>query len=508
MIAKGTPHRHGAVLARYLVAGKEREQAELLELRGFACTGIVAAFRSVHVMAAATRCTAPFFHVAVRNREGETLDRSQWQYAADRIERTLGLTDQPRAIAMHTADDTGHSHMHIAWSRINEETLTATPLPFFKRRLKQVCRALEERFGLTPVSDRRESLIHFAPTRSEEEQSRRLGLDIHAIRNLIRNCFEAADCGRSFQAALTQESLTLVRGDRRDFLVVDREGGLHALGKRVLGVSAAETRQRLADLTGGPLPTLDQARALITAQKQGIPSVRSESGLSHNIRAREHGAKTRRRGVHYERTRTVGEQDRRSALPCDAPAARTTDHIKTDSLPTGMPAPGENVATDAAVNPPPASAVTVQHESGVQHPADHFGWYQSVQPGPRRNTSVIDTFGASSDLPRESPTVQKGSRFGDVLKRQFRAAVKHLIGKEPAPRPSSRRQREDKGGGFMAVAVSLLRRARQIPPFHLLDPSWEPFTWLRLWEYNGPASMDLHQDSAAPPPTSSHTPHL
>src|SRR5579872_4789008 len=103
MIAKGTTHNDGPVLARYFVTAKEHELAELWELRGFATTGIVAAFRSVHVMAAATRCTAPFFHVSLRNREGETLDRSQWEYAADRIERMLGLTDQPRAIAVHTA---------------------------------------------------------------------------------------------------------------------------------------------------------------------------------------------------------------------------------------------------------------------------------------------------------------------------------------------------------------------------------------------------------------------
>ena len=113
MIAKGTPHRDGAILARYLVTGKEHERAELLELRGFACTGIVAAFRSVHVMAAATKCLAPFFHVSIRNPDGDVLDKAQWGVVANSVERMLGLTDQPRAVAFHTAEDTGHgSHAY------------------------------------------------------------------------------------------------------------------------------------------------------------------------------------------------------------------------------------------------------------------------------------------------------------------------------------------------------------------------------------------------------------
>jgi hypothetical protein len=271
MIAKGTPHRDGAILARYLVTGKKDESAELWELSGFPCSGIVPAFRSVHVMAAATKCLAPFFHVSVRNADGESLDRSQWEVVANRIERILGLTDQPRAVAFHIAADTGHTHMHVAWSRINQETLTAKPLPFFKQRLKQACRELEDRFGLTPVPNERRSPIRFAPTRAEQEQARRLSVDVHVVRESIANCYKGSDCGRSFRDALSHEGLFLARGDRRDFIVVDGAGGIHALGKRILGVPAAEIRHRLADLCPDQLPTLEQARDFIAAKKPDAP---------------------------------------------------------------------------------------------------------------------------------------------------------------------------------------------------------------------------------------------
>src|ERR1700733_13251183 len=137
MIAKGTPHDSGVRLARYLTTGKEGESAALWELSGFASTDIVEAFRSVHVMAAGTRCLQPFFHVQVRNPDTEFLTRDQWLIVADRVERVLGLAGQPRALAFHTDRYTGGGHMHLAFSRIDHESLTARKLPFFKRRLNR-----------------------------------------------------------------------------------------------------------------------------------------------------------------------------------------------------------------------------------------------------------------------------------------------------------------------------------------------------------------------------------
>ena len=260
MIAKGTTHGNGVKLGRYMITGKQNERAELVELRGFASANIVDAFRSVHVVAEATKCQEPFFHCQVRNPEGETLTREQWIYTADRIERMLGLKDQPRAIAFHIDKKTGHEHMHVAWSRIDQETLTAKALPFYKERLKKVCRELEKHFGLTLVKNERDGPIKFAPTRDQEEQARRLGLNVHEIRDAIRTCWDRSDCGRSFEATLAYEGMILARGDRRDFVVIDHAGGMHALSKRILDAPAAHVRERLADLPREHLPTVEQAK--------------------------------------------------------------------------------------------------------------------------------------------------------------------------------------------------------------------------------------------------------
>lgn len=276
MISKGNTHKNGVRLANYMITGKEGERAELWQLRGFEATNIVDAFRDVQIMAGATKCEHPFFHVQIRNRDAETLTRHQWEHAADRIERMLGLTDHPRAIAFHVDEKNGHEHMHIAWSRIDQETLKARPLPFFKERLKKISRDLEFDFGLEAVTNRRPDKIKYAPTRAEDEQARRLGLDPHQLRNTIRACYEHSDCGASFQAALAHEGFILARGEKRDFIVIDREGGMHALGKRILDDSATKIRARLSDLSRDNLPSVEQARILVL--EKGLQEEKKRAG--------------------------------------------------------------------------------------------------------------------------------------------------------------------------------------------------------------------------------------
>lgn len=261
MIAKGNTHADCGKLAAYMVTGKDGERAELHELRGFASDDIRKAFRTVAFLAEGTNCDKPLFHVQVRNPEGENLTREQWRQVAERIERINGLTDQPRAIAFHTDKKTGHEHMHVAWSRIDDEAMRARPLPFFKLRLKEVCRELEIELGLTRVRNDRERPEIRAAKRGEQAQAKRLGNDDRAIRSVIRDAWERADNGKAFVAALAESGLMLCAGDRRDYVVMDERGGTHALGKRLLGVSAADTRKVLADLDRDAMPSVIEGRA-------------------------------------------------------------------------------------------------------------------------------------------------------------------------------------------------------------------------------------------------------
>jgi hypothetical protein len=274
MIAKGNLHGDGAKLAAYLVTGKEGELAELIEMRGFPTDNIRDAFLAAQIGAEAlTKSTRPFFHTYVRLLDGESLNREQWQHVADRIEKQLGFDDQPRALAFHHLPD-GATHLHIAWSRVDIEHECAIDPGLYKLKLKEISRELERDLGLTRVKNERDpEQKTLAPGRNEFEQARRLGTDLKAIREDIRDCWERSDNGKSFEAALAERGYVLARGDKRDFVVVDHAGGDHALGKRITGATAAETRARLADIDRAQLPSVEAAKELLAERAHDAPAL-------------------------------------------------------------------------------------------------------------------------------------------------------------------------------------------------------------------------------------------
>jgi len=293
MIAKGNLHGDGAKLALYLTTGKDGERAELIELRGFPTDNIRDAFVAAQLGAEAkTQATRPFFHAHVRLPEGESLDRDQWLYVADRIEHQLGFDGQPRALALHHQPD-GETHLHIAWSRHDLEHDRAIDPGLYKNKLKEVSRELEKELGLTRVRNERDpEQKTLAPGRNEFEQSRRLGTDLKAIREGIRDCWDRSDNGKAFEAALAERGYILARGDQRDFVVIDPAGGDHALGKRITGAPAAETRARLADIDKAQLPSVDQAQAM-QAERARLAALRdiprTVPGLGDGIPERRAG---------------------------------------------------------------------------------------------------------------------------------------------------------------------------------------------------------------------------
>jgi hypothetical protein len=135
--------------------------------------------------------------------------------------------------------------------------------------MKEVCRELESEFGLRELSsnlplERQTG----AARRPEFEEARRLDVDVTATREIIRTCYDQSDNGPSFAAALAEHGLSLARGDRRDFVAIDGEGGQHALSKRICGATAEEIRGRLGEEFKRTLPTVDEARQQLEAQRE------------------------------------------------------------------------------------------------------------------------------------------------------------------------------------------------------------------------------------------------
>ena len=367
MIAKGNLHAHGVKLAAYLTTGHDNETAELVELRGFAATNIRDAFIDVQIQAGATKATKPFFHAYVRAPEGEKLSREEWQTFADRLEKQLGFDDQPRAVAFHHGAD-GESHMHIAWSRIDLASLTAIDPGLYKNKMKQLCRDFEQEFGLTKVANERgEDVKTKSAARAEFEQSRRLGTDLKAIRNTIQECWQSADSGQAFAAALGEHGLILAKGDRRDYVIIDREGGDHALSKRITGATAPETRQRMADIDRATLPSVDEAKAM--QRERPAPEPRQEQDSSKDTGHERHGngrARRHRRGHRQRQPRGAarpacarGGAARRGRAGASADAQRAELSRADGARGRGGEKEREGAAaTRIAAAPPPATSPT------------------------------------------------------------------------------------------------------------------------------------------------------
>ncbi len=335
MIAKGNLHAHGVKLAAYLTTSYADERAELAELRGFAATNIRDAFIDVQMQAAATRAEKPFFHAYARLPKGEAemLTRENWQTFADRLEKRLGFDDQPRAVAFHHQAN-GDTHMHIAWSRIDLASLTAIDPGLYKNKMKQLCREFEGEFGLTKVPNERGADVKTkAADRKEFEQSRRLGSDLKAIRNTIHDCWQSADNGRAFAAAVGEHGLLLAMGDRRDFVVIDRDGGDHALSKRITGATAAATRGKMADIDRASLPSVDDAKATQQAQRKQQPmseieTPESDQGTASHAAQRDRLVRDAAQLAEAERAQSQMHSARnyREQMERDAEEAKKTEN--------------------------------------------------------------------------------------------------------------------------------------------------------------------------------------
>jgi len=267
MIAKGNPHGGGPALISYLLTGQEGERAEFISARGFEKYGPDLMNAAAKMQAFADKTTEAgfaWFHTQTRLAPGEQLTPEQWQQVFDREEKRLGFTGHARVCSFHINEQTGEMHGHAAWFRLDPETGEVRDPGLYKLRLMEVARKCEIDFGLRQLDNERQPHDKArAAERKEYEEAKRLGVDARAVRNTILNCLEQSDGGKSFKAALDERRLMLSNGDKRDcFVVIDQEGGHHALNKKLTGMTLAQLRERFADLDRSELPSVEQAKEL------------------------------------------------------------------------------------------------------------------------------------------------------------------------------------------------------------------------------------------------------
>jgi hypothetical protein len=278
MIIKGNVRQDGSSLGNYLLSegryAKNQQKNEGIEV--WQASGFEQGDRLQDILndfehsAIGTQCEKALFHVQIRTGEGEHLSRDQFFETINRLEEKLELSGHERVVVAHTLD--GQEHVHVVWNRIDHEQRKAADLHYYKNKSADLARELEKEFGLRELSPSKQQ---GKLSRDEERQAIRHGQAPQEIKDAIRDCWQQSDSGKAFSAALDEHGYMLAAGDRRDFVIVDEQGGTYSVA-RVTGSKATEVRNRLSDIDRESLPSVEDAKDIQFDRYHGNRSTRDE----------------------------------------------------------------------------------------------------------------------------------------------------------------------------------------------------------------------------------------
>jgi hypothetical protein len=324
MIIKGSARGDGAQLGRYLVTPGKNERVAVIEVRGTVAVDVPGAVREMDAVALCTRSSKGLYHATLNTPAHEKLTPEQLARAVDRLETGLGFDGQPRVVVVHDKRDRDgalRSHVHVVWSRTDWQHERAIRIDHNFRKHELAARDLEREFGHGRTQGahvEREGRARPArtPRAYELRQAERGGQRPDEATRLITAVWQRSDSGQAFAKGLAEAGFVLARGDRRDFVAIDRGGGIHSLSRRIEGATAKNVQARLSDLDPRALPTVQEAKqALKRRHASGIDGGKQHAApdAGHAVRGRR-DAGGRHRKLMQQFRRTAGEGLRRDPV--------------------------------------------------------------------------------------------------------------------------------------------------------------------------------------------------
>jgi Ti-type conjugative transfer relaxase TraA len=233
----------------------ENERVEVHALRGFMSSDLLGAFNEMYAISRATRCTQFMYSLSLNPPKGESVSVADFERAIDQAEKRLGLTGQPRAIVFH--EKNGRRHCHVVWSRIDITRMKAVQMSHDREKLTALSRELflEHGWVMPRGLEIRGERNPTNYSHAEHQQAQRVGKHAGQVKAEIQTAWAQSDNRGALEVALAERGYVLAKGDRRDFVLVDRQGEVFSL-PRMLGLKTREVRTRLGD--GVDLPTTTQ----------------------------------------------------------------------------------------------------------------------------------------------------------------------------------------------------------------------------------------------------------
>lgn len=269
MIIKGNIRAGGENLARHLMNDQDNDRVELVQVRGFVADDLSGAFAEIEAIGSATNGTKPIYSLSIN--PSEPMTREQYAHAIEKIEKKLGLTDQPRAVVFH--EKNGREHAHVAWSRVDTEKLQIIRMEFDRQKLRECAITLAREFdhklpdGLANDRGADRFKDQFQKSnQAEQAQEQRTGMTKVERIEIITTAYRQSDTAKSFNNALEHQGFILAKGDKRGFVAVDMAGEVYSLSRCIQGETTKSIQKtlKLDDLDN--LPTVQKAKELHAAR--------------------------------------------------------------------------------------------------------------------------------------------------------------------------------------------------------------------------------------------------
>lgn len=262
IIIEGGSRCAGWWWAAHLQNTEKNERAQLVAAEGLSAETVPEMFREMHGMAIGSKAKNYFYQANINPRADEHLTPEQRREAVATLGRNLGLDGQPHFVIEH--EKNGRVHQHVVWLRVDLDTMKAIPDSLTARVHERTSRELETKFDLEPgksilVADRDFERPERLAKKHERFRGAQSGIDPRTVATELRTLREHSNGAASFRAGMEAAGYVLARGDRRDYVAVDRAGHEHGLA-RGLGIKAAELRQYMQGIDAESLPSVAEAK--------------------------------------------------------------------------------------------------------------------------------------------------------------------------------------------------------------------------------------------------------
>ena len=286
----------GQDLATHLLNAQDNEHIELAHVRGSIAMDLHGAFAEWELQAETlTNCRNYLYSLSINpDPAQDRLTREQYLDYIDRIEKTLGLEGQPRALVFHIKHE--REHAHVVWSRIDAMEGKAVHLAFDHEKLMRVTRQFARDHGIELpdgyFKDRENLEKSGELSLYEKHQQETTGLTKEQRMELVTELWRNSDSAKAFVQALGSHGYMLATGNR-PFVLVDIYGDVNALPKLINDkqVRTKDVRAFLErDYPPESLPSVEEAKKLASDHRKSMEAfekARAGEQKSADVQARE-----------------------------------------------------------------------------------------------------------------------------------------------------------------------------------------------------------------------------